>query len=200
VVSPLQFAPGMSDDQLRSALNQNFTQIANESQTKVFKDENGVNRIIMGRYPDGTYGIKASPEGVDVVTAAENQLVFNSNRNMFKIYETDVVPYSYSFPLHGASSNGVDLESFSIPHDLGYPPVFVVYFDISTYKAPVPHTGINAFAANANAIFTVDAISNDTEILITVGQAWWTGAGGSIPALSSSGDFRYYILQETAGD
>ena len=53
---------------IATAVNETFRQIEAENRTKVIKDENGQNRIIMGRFPDGTYGIAISKPGRDVLT------------------------------------------------------------------------------------------------------------------------------------
>jgi hypothetical protein len=59
----------MTQEQLISTLNENFAQVENESRTKIIRDETGVNRIIIGKFPDGTYGLAISKVGVDVLTA-----------------------------------------------------------------------------------------------------------------------------------
>ena len=70
-LSPIQLAPGMDNAIMVSAINNNFRQIEAENRTKVIKDETGVNRIIIGRFPDGTYGLAISISGVDVLNALE---------------------------------------------------------------------------------------------------------------------------------
>ncbi len=70
-LSPIQLTPGMDNAIMVSAINNNFRQIEAENRTKVIKDETGVNRIIIGRFPDGTYGLAISISGVDVLNALE---------------------------------------------------------------------------------------------------------------------------------
>lgn len=67
MLSPIQLAPGMDQATMMSVINQNFRQIESENRTKVIRDEDGVNRIILGRMPDGTYGLLVSKPGVDAV-------------------------------------------------------------------------------------------------------------------------------------
>ena len=52
---------------LINALNTNFNQIQSQDRIKVITDENGVDRIVIGRLPDGTYGIAISKPGNDVL-------------------------------------------------------------------------------------------------------------------------------------
>lgn len=50
------------------ALNQNFALLENVNVSQTFKDQDGVNRIILGKLPDNTYGFIISKPGVDVNT------------------------------------------------------------------------------------------------------------------------------------
>ena len=68
MISPIQLTPNMDVATIATAVNETFRQIEAENRTKVIKDENGQNRIIMGRFPDGTYGIAISKPGRDVLT------------------------------------------------------------------------------------------------------------------------------------
>jgi len=65
-ISPIQLTPGMDNGTMVSSINNNFQQIESENRTKVIKDENGDSRIIIGKFPDGTYGIIISKPGIDV--------------------------------------------------------------------------------------------------------------------------------------
>lgn len=67
MISPIQLTPGMNIQQIATAVNNTFQQIESENRTKVVKDESGNNRIILGRFPDGTYGLAISKPGRDVL-------------------------------------------------------------------------------------------------------------------------------------
>lgn len=71
MISPIQFTPNMDMNTLTSALNDLTRQLESENRTQIIKDENGENRIILGRFPDGTYGFAISQKGVDVLKALE---------------------------------------------------------------------------------------------------------------------------------
>lgn len=66
-ISPIQLTPSMDFPTLVNAVNNNFRQIEAENRTKVIRDEDGNNRIILGRFPDGTYGLAISKPGRDVL-------------------------------------------------------------------------------------------------------------------------------------
>jgi len=85
MTAPLKLTESMPQNVMIDAINQNFRQIESESRRKVVTDENGYDRIIIGRQEDGTYSIKVSAPNVSVGTASDNQLVMNSDWNMWKI-------------------------------------------------------------------------------------------------------------------
>jgi hypothetical protein len=60
--------PGMDDDQIVRLVNDNFRQLENQLKVQIIRDEQGTNRIIFGRLPDGTYGLVISKDGVDVLS------------------------------------------------------------------------------------------------------------------------------------
>lgn len=68
MLSPLILTPNMDTSTLVSAINDNFRQLEGENRSKTIRDEDGKNRIILGRFPDGTYGLIISKEGVDVLS------------------------------------------------------------------------------------------------------------------------------------
>lgn len=71
MISPIQLTPNMDMSTLTSALNDMFRQIESENRTQVIKDEDGKNRILIGRAPKGNYVVAISKKGVDVLEALE---------------------------------------------------------------------------------------------------------------------------------
>lgn len=67
MISPIQLTPNMTPDQMATAINNTLRQIEAENRTKIVKDEDGTNRIIFGRLPNGEYGIVISKKGKDVL-------------------------------------------------------------------------------------------------------------------------------------
>ena len=67
MISPIRATPNMSMADLVNAHNDLADQIEAENRTQVIRDEDGINRIIIGLMPDGTYGILVSKPGIDVL-------------------------------------------------------------------------------------------------------------------------------------
>lgn len=61
----------MRIETLISSLNNNFSQVESENRTKIIKDENGVNRILIGKNPKGVYGVYISKPKKDVIKELE---------------------------------------------------------------------------------------------------------------------------------
>lgn len=66
-LTPLPLQQGMSYADLINALNQNFAMLQDLTTSQTFKDETGTNRIIIGRFPNGNWGIIISKPGIDVL-------------------------------------------------------------------------------------------------------------------------------------
>lgn len=69
MLSPIQLTPNMNNDTMVTAINNNFRQIEAESRTKIVRDEDGDDRILIGRAPSGEYLIAISAQGIDVLEA-----------------------------------------------------------------------------------------------------------------------------------
>ena len=71
MLSPIQLTPNMDMATLTTTINNMFRQIESENRTQVIKDEDGKNRILIGRAPKGNYVVAISKKGVDVLEALE---------------------------------------------------------------------------------------------------------------------------------
>lgn len=69
MISPIQLTPNMDMATMVNAINDVFRQIESENRTQIIKDENGQQRVLIGRAPNGEYLIAISAKGKDVVEA-----------------------------------------------------------------------------------------------------------------------------------
>ena len=67
MLSPIQLTPNMDMATLTTTINDMFRQIESENRTQIKKDENGVNRILIGRTTNGKYVMAITAPGKDVV-------------------------------------------------------------------------------------------------------------------------------------
>lgn len=163
--------------------------------------QNGFNKAAFGFYGTANkFGLKVAQEGVDVLTASDDQLIFNSEQNVFKIVESGTL----SVTLSGVSQTtvGVDLGggSTSYGHSLGYRPVVVAYVNFAgVFSVPLPTTFMDTGAfhtlfTNFNIRSYTTEIRVDVSEVLTVVDAssgGFTGGGGVY-------EIKFYLLQETA--
>lgn len=71
MISPIQLTPNMDMNTLVTALNDMFRQIEADNRTQIIRDEDGKNRILIGRGPKGNYVVAISKKGIDVLQALE---------------------------------------------------------------------------------------------------------------------------------
>lgn len=175
-----------------NAVNDAFRQVEAENRSRIIRDESGVNRVIMGRYPDGTYGIKVSKPGNDVTTAAGKDLIFNSNQNVLKVV------HSGDFVLtHPAGTASV---TATFAHNLGYVPAVLGFIsDNYASGAPVYEQLPRFIAGDTGSILEtikiyVDAINVKAELRTP------TSTPQPNPQFQASftRNIHYYLLQESA--
>lgn len=201
--SPIQLTPSTTQDMMISAINENFRQIESENRTKIIKDENGVNRILIGRTQDGRYVMRVSKEGVDVLEAGENDLIFNSDNNLFKIIDSGETTITIPLCAHGSSVTASDLVVFDEPLD-NIPLVLAFAFEDSPMSSQTNvHTfgqnivqakSVNTTAVTVGYAYSEQMQVSDADIYFQIDKANSTG----VAEPQSDLKIKYYLLSETA--
>lgn len=157
--------------------------------------QDGFNKAIFGFYGDANkFGFKVAQDGFDVLTATDDQLIFNSEQNMFKIAK--VVTGTYS--LTGTDiTNGYFM--FDIDHDLGYIPTVVGSFTNSlnglSYPLPIVFTtNIDYFGLPPSAVMSIVNVDT-TKVSIHAGLM--DIAGVTLFAAGVLITVKIYCMQET---
>lgn len=96
VPSYIKLSPQMDMATLVNALNNNFNQVQSQDRRKVITDEDGKDRIILGKQDDGTYAIRVAGVGKDVDTASQDELVMSSDFKMWKIVNSGSANFNYT--------------------------------------------------------------------------------------------------------
>lgn len=177
----------MDMNTLINALNQNFNQVQSQDRRKVITDENGNDRIIIGKQTDGKYNIRVSQVGKDVDTAGLDDLVLNGDNNLFKIVETDTITLDAPVSPNGSSY-------VNVTHSVGHSPTVIAYasFSATGTPHPLPYLGIELVSPTPGIVnYSIDFedVGDDT---ITF---FWRKYAGTV---SGTAYIRYYIIQETA--
>lgn len=182
--------PGSDPAQIANTINQNMQKIAAEDTIKIWKDNNGVPQVLLGREGQGENPkFKVAQNGIDVTQATDDQLIMSSDFNMFKIFMSGEEELITS----GASPR---VATFDITHNLGYSPVIVGSVQLSTGLssevmgfpgAYYQHSGGTGFLVRA--VFEYFASDNNTatvQVREDIGGGTWK--------------VRYYVLVETGAD
>lgn len=175
----------MSD--ILAYINQNFDVIDSQDRTKIIKN-GSTPTLLLGYQKNGfngkDYGLKISKPGVDVTTATNDQLIFNSSQNVFKVRQSGT--YNFVVP----DGSGGYIAHYTIPHGLSYVPAVLGYalvlVDddlIGDFWYPLPFT-FNGFEWSI--------IADDTNVYLRL-VIPAPGPGTSYP----DQQFRYYILEES---
>lgn len=192
---------GTSSSQATAMMNRNFQQLNNEQVTKLYNDENGTPSILIGLDSTGKSVIKVSKTGVDVTTATNAQLAFNSAQNMFKIAQRTRVLSSTYVPSIVCPGNEYKVYTLvdSYTHGLGYvPQVMGTVFESGSYS-PLPFTRATDVGVDGSLLITYSMFTDATYLstMIEVSFDCIADAGGVNLELPSY-DFQFYLLQETA--
>lgn len=173
-----------SNSQLQNQLNNTIRDLQAKERVQVFKDDEGVRRVLLGKSSNSFYGLKVSKPDIDVFSATDEQLVFNSEQNVFKIVDKGTIEIT----LDADTATAVE-----IAHGLSYTPIVLAFFTSDTQYYPLPAIMASTINTTSNMIEIqtwLDAYTDSTNLIIKGQNANATPAG----PLSVT----YYLLQETA--
>ena len=71
MISVMRATPGMTVADLATVINSLADQLESQNRTQVIRDENGVDRVLIGRAPKGNYVVAITIPGKNVVTELE---------------------------------------------------------------------------------------------------------------------------------
>lgn len=153
-------------------------------------DGSAVERLRAGSFPDGTVKIKLSQATYDVSTATDDQLIWSSDFNLFKIVQTGTTTVDLA-----AGYGSYTEYTSTITHDLGSTPMILgsVDFPPATLEGRfmLPMTLVES-SGGTNGVGAFFRVNTDNFVC-------------TVKARNSGSDvykgvytFRYYILKETA--
>ena len=176
--------------QIANTLNGTIRDIQAMQTTQVFKDETGTPVVILNKN-----GLKTTTpgSGIDVTTAENDDLTFNSNQNTLKVVLSGTVTISVT------NTGFYDEFTATVAHGLSYTPAAMVFVNPPTgsgYTLQQLPYYINTYTLgtataptlNMQATAAVDSDSLDISII----------AKTSISNFVGDWTFKYFLLQESA--
>lgn len=198
----MPFSPLNSINSLTQNLSQAtdmFRELYNRTITEVFKDDNGVQRVLLGKGANGFYGLKVSKPGYDVYDATDAQLIFNSAQNILKIASSGTT--TVALPTLSNSSVGVKniTSRTTVAHGLGYRPIVIAYRGSSSQE-PLPYTTQMAAVLGVTVGYTrtIEIFVDDTNVYFDATTTCYNWAASANNAPADTDTVKYYLLQETA--
>lgn len=154
---------------------------------QVLAKQDGVNKAVYGFFGEANkFGLRVADDGVDVLTATADQLIFNSDQNIFKVVLSGTTSLVYdgnvgtfSTIAHGQSNIPIVLAYVQFPDNANFNPMAGQYVPMPVY---INRTGLPA----VQCVQSVDA----TNIYLRVHDIY--------APPNQTYNFRYYVLQETA--
>lgn len=150
-------------------------------------DQDNNNNVFIGYDPALSTRpiVRIAKDGFDQETASNDQLIFNSDQNVFKIVLTSTVT------LNANAAAGVPI-TVTIPHNLGYTPASLVYFNSQVgLLTQLPNSTGFGLAAGQIAINNWSYAQTDATNLYITFLSGSTANWGSFT-------YKYYLLQEAA--
>lgn len=179
--------------------------VSNPATTQILVNDNIVNRVAFGKIGSSvnSWGLKVSQPGVDVNTATNSQLIFNSSQDTFKIFGkfTATTTAFNSSCLAGNTNLQVQNDIFNFKNIGFIPSVLATYVDGSG-NTPFPSTTYQANLGADNQQWvssTTSVLSTSSSITVTTAVFMsCIGSTNSISASNPSSQVFIYLLQESA--
>lgn len=156
----------------------------NEKRVKVIKDEDGTRVAVLDKN-----GLRTTEPGagIDVMTATDDQVTFDSRRNTFRILSTDVT----SVTKPAGSTYG----SVGVLHGQTFRPAVEAYIEFGDTSYAIPYSHAVATGADAGLVDESWYVSvTDDEVIFE----YVTPENSSYYALERTREIRYYIKQQTS--
>lgn len=165
------------------------------------RDENNIPSLIIDSDPTNGFEMKISKPTVDVTAAADDDLIFNSSQNIFKIVGV-LNANIFNGNTQNITSNNTQVQTnlvHAIPHGLGYIPAFLAYVQLSGASyCLMPYTAKDIFGSvinnHATRTYSITADANNIYIILQVTQTSTTST-----TITYGGEpVKIYLLQESA--
>lgn len=175
-------------------------------------DDTETPRLFAGKFPDGSVKIKLSQSSHDVTTATDDQLIWSSDFNLFKVVRTGTLTLplvSVTVAAAAGMYSSTTSSSTPVAHGLGYKPSIVSFVEDSSFTgtdglpalSPMNTTNYSLFIGGGGGIGIISRrIFVDDTYVFAKGNYYVlvNGSGFAGTYTSDAVTIRYYLLRETA--
>ncbi len=165
------------------------------------KVNNGTNMLgLFGPDSTGEMVIKIAKPGYDATTATDEQLVFNSSQNVFKIVGEYTTTLSALTSTNGGGGGSAQTSATSVyAHGLGFRPIVIAHYipDAEVNYVALPFSETYTVGSTGIAAHGFVAVINATDVTIRrTLTIYSTTALASVSVVAAT--VKVYLLQETA--
>lgn len=162
-------------------------------------DAQNVGLAQFARDKDGNTALRIAKPNIEVSTATNDQLIFNSSQNTLKIVKTDTLVTTLT---NTSNTVAQGVQTITIPHLLNFKPAYTVYLLVPDGLAGISGAQLvalpyNSFVGNNPGLgpFTYFyAYVDESSLYIRFNHGFSTDYSPQTPTYS----IRYYLMQETA--
>ena len=176
-----------------------------EGNNRLISNDGNTDILLIGQREDGSLGVDLAQEGSDVKTAPDEELIWSSKFQSFKIVKIDEM-YVPPVVLDN-ESNAFSVGTYD--HNLGYVPVIFAFKKTTStdpdYLPLTSSNGIVSFfspSAGVTQIVSagIDIVITDMQIRITQSMQAWKSDGNTPTSTFAQDDFyvKFYLMRETA--
>lgn len=186
-----------SDESNWNQVNDLAREVRSKDVVEIFKDDiDATRRVLLGKGADGFYGLKVSPPGVDVYTATDDQLIFNSNQNVFKIVKIITGTFPAVSITGTANTAKYNYNITTIAHGLTYTPVVIgVVTDGAGGYFSLPRVSLSAGVQDMdNSVLSVSSDATNIYLTSAINAYFISALTINVPTYNG----KFYLLQETA--
>lgn len=178
-----------NDQQSTDSLNGKLT-FEQDKNRIVGRDEDNKIGLLIGTDP---FVVKIAKDGFDVLTAGNDDLIFNSSQNVFKI----ITSYTLILPAMSLNTGGANYavgtpQTISTPHGLSAVPAILAFWAAGSDYIPLPWTTSGQFGSGGFSY--VERYAYATPTVVGVSGAI---SGYNINTTQPTTTIKIFVLQET---
>lgn len=188
-----------SDANNYAEINRLIKKVEGKDRVQIFKDDAGDRRVLLGKGANGFYGLKVSKPTKDVYEAANTDLTFNSDNNVFNIVSSGDATLTVDFADRTGPYYSDEVSTVDVTHNLGYPPVVMLYNTTNGLYRLVANNSLHTWTQNSGGWdnYYIYYLVDSTKLTIGMRRITHAASGTFAGYGASSETFRYYLMQET---
>lgn len=193
----LQQSPDSPVNQVHSIIDGTTVPVVRTDPQAYMVNDGTNDRVMIGGFGDGNFGLKVSQSGYDVKSTGNANLLMSSQFNMFKIVGTGTLSLTHTI---GGSTNVITTTT-SAAHGLSYTPALLAFItldsgimsgDLATSTVPNPYPIMYTLGGGATL-----TLMGQAEVYVNATNVYFTLRTDNVGGGPYNCSAKYYLFQET---